>query len=148
MPKGTEETARNLKLKRRAEALQARYGGIIKQIKLALDNMGDGYISADLAKGRVSVTEILPGMVLEDLPAGAVLVCCGGVSRRRRGAPFTFLVERTSGISTPLGPQDATSTLLSEALRKDPSTAVPTGKVQPDGNSGLPDQVRPKGKLE
>ena len=143
-----EETARNLKLKRRAEALQARYSGIIKQIQLALDDMGDGYISADVAEGRVSVTEILPGMVLKDLPVGAVLVCCGGVSRRRRGAPFTFLVERTKGVVTPLGQQDATSSLLSEALRKDPSTAIPAPKVQQDGDSGLPDQVRSERKLE
>jgi len=148
MSKRIEETARNLKLKRRAEALQARYSGVIKQIQLALDNMGDRYISADVAEGRVSVTEVLPGMVLKNLPPGSVLVCCGGVSRRRRGAPFTFLVERTKGVITPMGPQDATSALLSEALRSDPSTAVPAQKVQPDGDSGLPDQVRPEGKLE
>jgi len=144
MPTRTEEVRRLKKLKDRAVTLQARYGGVIKQIKLAVDNVGDRDLSKYVEEGRISITAIEPGMVLPGIPSGAVLVCCGGVSRRRRGAPFAFLVERTEGVTFPMGPQDATSALLPEALREDPGTAVSAAKVQQDRDSGLPDQVRPK----
>jgi len=130
MSKLSEAEGTRRKLTKRAEALQARYGGIIKQIQLAVDHLGDRDLSADLAKGRVSLIEVKPGMVFENLPAGTFVVCCGGVSRRRRGAPFTFLVERTKAVATPMGPQDATSTLLPKALRKNSGTAVPPKKLQ------------------
>jgi len=146
MSRLSEAEANRRRLTRRAEQIQARYGGIVKQIQLVLDDMGDRDLSSDVAEGRISITPIESPMVLTELPAGAFVVCCGGVSRRRRGSPFTFLVERTKDVATPMGPQDATSPLLPKALRKDTGPAVPTRLVHVDRDSGLPDQVRSKRK--
>jgi len=146
MPTRAEQTEREVKLKRRAEALQARYGGVIKQARLALDDVGNRDLSTALEEGRFSFSEVKPGVVLTKLPAGTVLVCCGGVSRGRRGSPFALLIKREKDVVTPMGRQDSTSALLPETLRKVPSAAIPSQDVQQDGDSGLPDQVRSKRK--
>jgi len=130
MPTRPEEAGRKDKLKRRAEALQARYGGLVKQARVALDNVGNRDLSAALEEGRFSFTEVKSGVVLPKLPAGTVLVCCGGVSRRRRGAPFALLIKREKDIVTPMGPQNAASALLSEELREMPSSTVPASNIQ------------------
>ena len=142
----SERAQRKIKDEQRAVVLQARYGGVVKQAILALDNVGNGDFSTALAEGRFTLHPIESGVVLEDIPDDCVLVCCGGVSRRRRGAPFTFLIKRTRNVATPMGRPDATGALLQAPLRPDPGTAVLAEDVLEDGDSKLPDKVRAKGK--
>jgi len=125
-----EGAARIKNLTARANQLQARYGGILKQALMALDHVGDGNIPDYVETGRFSISEVRTPMVFKEDGTGDLLVCCGGVSRRRRGSPFALLIKRTEGVTTPLGQQDATSVLLPAEVRADNGGAVPAKKVR------------------
>jgi len=133
-----ERAGRIKKLTARANQLQARYGGILKQALMALDNVGNGDIPDFVETGCFSISEVRAPMVFKEDGTGDLLVCCGGVSRRRRGSAFALLIKRTKGITTPLGLQDATSCLLPAEIREDPSGSVPAAKVRKRVSGDLP----------